>query len=160
MTAQGAKTIDLEPLRQVFRAINADPSIHNQSFWGLADKNPAKQPACKTAFCIAGHLAINDGWAPVWEEASFFNANTGKWSQHWTFSEVEKGDRMDSVDNVGADLIVPDWDDDDSRELIDDMFAGTNTPAEIQALAEDLAERAGEELGVVLLPDHPSHKVD
>lgn len=155
-----ATTINLEPLRQVFRAINADPSIHNQSFWGVADANPAEQPACKTAFCIAGHLAIGDGWEPDWEEDRIFDHKLMKYVTRYTFADVTKDGETRPTEDVAAELVVPGVEDDYARDQIDFMFEGTNNPAEIQEYAEALANLAGEPLGVVLLPEHPSHKVD
>jgi hypothetical protein len=118
-------SVDLERLDAAIAYIEAHPLEWNQHWWFT-------RTACGTACCLAGTVAMLDGWTPAnWTRG--FAADT---QEAW---EVEKNGAPRYVREVAAELLGV------SRLAAYVLFAGDNDLDRIKKIRAELAgEVSGE----------------
>jgi hypothetical protein len=116
--------INLPLLQKALDHIEAHPEEWDQESWG-------RQTACGTTACLAGHIALMDGWTPVRYGLQF-----GDWVH------VEKnGVRQTAGDAAEESLGVPDVSVYDSNnEYVGYLWSGINGRADLWRMANILAE--------------------
>jgi hypothetical protein len=120
--------MNLEKLDEAIALIERNPELHKQSYWFSKTDG-----GCGTAYCLAGALALLDGWEPAWGL-----------SDDEDFGDVESDEAVlatkagwtRAVSDVARDILTPgqpvNW-------RIDSMFAGGNTLEEIKRLRDQIA---------------------
>lgn len=140
-------TIDLLPLKTAIRYIDANPQRWHQAKWGI--KLPEDQ-ACGTAFCVAGHIIHQaPGWGEVWFTTCF--------GEHLLDRAISPTGE-DLWPDVAAERILGlsrGWlsasdPERTAHQLLSMMFDATNSRADIQLYAQDLARELGETWDVPL----------
>jgi hypothetical protein len=83
--------VNLEKLDAAIAHIEAHPEEHDQNWW-------FRKRDCGTTACLAGTLALLDGWEPVWPK---------RWTG-WDYTSAEyvkKGGRRRRVPLVAREII-------------------------------------------------------
>lgn len=112
--------INLEPLDDAIGFIEANPRLHKQATWlALED--------CGTVGCLAGWIAMRNGWQPV--------GRTGS-----STSTVHNGRRMEWVPEAASKILAGPDPSEQDMDLIDDMFDGDQTLEGIKKIRDRIAD--------------------
>jgi hypothetical protein len=119
-------TPNLAELDAAIKEIEAHPEGWNQRNW-------LTRTPCGTAACLAGTVALRNGWKPV----NWFRAGTFAGGE--ITGDVEMDGVIRSVEDVAASILGIDYDD------MDELFATENTIEDIKRYRDALAaEYAGQ----------------
>jgi len=134
-------TPNLPLLRKVLSQIDAEPDSWVQRAWGLQWRSLTGMVVCQvlsvedvvkscdTAFCIAGHVALLEGWAPPeWED--------GEAAEDW----ISVDGHLDSVSDVARRALGL------THCEAEMLFDSDNSRADVDRIAAGIAARAGERL--------------
>jgi hypothetical protein len=146
---------NLPLLRKVLAQIDAEPWTWEQRTWAVLWRTPAGAnlrqaradqnqipETCGTAFCIAGHTALMEGWSPIWCGVNEdFDFMPGRARTNWVKYDGDgrEVDRRYIASIAGEALGLTEGE----RIALFDEF---NSRSRIQQIAEAIATRAGEEL--------------
>src|SRR5919112_588635 len=101
--------IRLKRLDEAISWIEAHPEEHDQRYW-LA------RTRCGTTACLAGVLALRDGWVPVWGPTTIKRSRWGE--DLFETHLVTKGGRIALVINVASEILGID----DDQQAVDQLF--------------------------------------
>lgn len=126
--------IDIQRLDAAIAYIEAHPEEHEQAYWFHRTDE-----GCGTAACLAGTLALLDGWEPVgWVPAGH---GVGE-----TTALVSKDGQICEVDDLAFDLLgcerstsTDSWTETVDEDLVGEMFETANTFDMIKKLRDRIA---------------------
>lgn len=120
--------INLEKLDAAIAYIEANPTEWKQDTWFYRGDG-----GCGTAACLAGTIAILDGWTPTdWQVCG----------GGYDSAAAEKGGTVRVVGAVAREIlgIGPEHVNDDGDELGEVLFAPYNTVDDIKQIRDEIAE--------------------
>lgn len=84
-----------------------------------------QSPWCRTSMCVAGKVAWDAGWRPVWGVESPLDG--------WETPSIEKDGTTAFASVVGAELLCL------TQSQAENLFAADNDAADIRRIAESIA---------------------
>jgi hypothetical protein len=121
--------VKLDKLDAAIAYIEANPEAHDQNTW-LRRHADGEGNWCRTTACLAGTVAILDGWKPT------FGPSLGATVQGGSL--VEKGGVRDSVWAVAERVLDLTYDEGSA------LFLEASNLDDIKAIRDDCADQSGE----------------
>ena len=127
---------NLPLLRKVLDHVDAHPQEWNQGTWIVQTRNVDQ--SCGTACCIAGWASLLSGDEPEFEPMLGLTATGLVYEARAATVATDNGERF--ISRRAQELLGL------TSVEADELFAGGNSRAQVQRIAEQIAERAGEVL--------------
>lgn len=133
-TEELVKKPNVAYLRKVVEWVEAEDNLPdgewNQSYWIMVDEDKViGLGQCSTKACVAGHIAMLEGWDPELGTAEKAHSHTHIYS----VSNVIKGGVIEEVETVARLALGL------NESQSDELFHGQNDAYAIRAIAERIA---------------------
>lgn len=146
--------VNVDKLQANLQYITDNPEEWYQGAWG-------RQTGCGTAFCLAGHAVVRDGYELAWERADIWDAEQGKTVTVWFANETVDGR---DIPELAKEILELDTDGYSEEECDcgewDDCYCGEGSEEghylfEPDRSLEEMWEWAGNESGGKIVPQSP-----